>query len=53
MIYTIKKVQQLGDNLYYKLYRRTKMNKTELHALIAGEEPNICQIVIYKDGIEV
>lgn len=29
------------------------MNKTKLHALIENEQLNICQIVAYKDGIEV
>ena len=26
------------------------MNKEELHKLIEGEQPNICQIVAYKDN---
>jgi CubicO group peptidase (beta-lactamase class C family) len=29
------------------------MNKKELHNLIEKEEPNICQIVAYRNGVEV
>ena len=29
------------------------MNKDELHKLIETKQPNICQIVAYKDGEEV
>ena len=29
------------------------MNKEELHSFIAEQQPNICQIAAYKDGLEV
>ena len=29
------------------------MNKQELHDFIGFRQPNICQIVAYKDGVEV
>jgi CubicO group peptidase (beta-lactamase class C family) len=29
------------------------MNKEELHSLIEEEQPNICQIFVYKAGVEV
>ena len=28
------------------------MNKEKLHGIIEEEQPNICQVVAYKDGIE-
>ncbi len=29
------------------------MDKEKLHSLIEKEQPNICQVVIYKDGKEI
>ncbi|MDF1616513.1 hypothetical protein [Petrocella sp. FN5] len=29
------------------------MNKEKLHSLIEKEQPNICQMFIYQEGIEV
>lgn len=29
------------------------MNKDQLHSLIKNKQPNICQMVIYKEGIEI